>query len=156
MATREITIDICDRCGHEQDRADYMKGSIWGQLFIKYKGDRGGRSWAGDAGGVNTEGKVWLCMTCADSFYEFLKCDKERIAELEAMLIKCAKAFRSYEAHHASKHAAGQPATAFSSNPEQLLEATPAHIKAKENGALAAAIEGLIGEERPAPTLHNP
>lgn len=76
-----------------------------------------------------------------------MKSDKERIVELEAMLIKCAKVFRSYEAHHASKHAAGQPDTAFSSNPEQLLEVIPAHIKAKKNGALAAAIEDLIGVE---------
>lgn len=73
MATKTIIIDICDRCGLEHNRADYMKGGAWGQVNINYKGDHGGRSYAGDAGGANTEGKLWFCRTCAEDFYEFIK-----------------------------------------------------------------------------------
>lgn len=73
MATKTIVIDTCDRCGFEQNRADYYSGSVWGQVKIKYKGDHGGRSWAGDAGGISTEGNVWLCRQCAEDFYKFLE-----------------------------------------------------------------------------------
>lgn len=73
MATKTIVIDVCDRCGGEHNRADYMKGDAWGQVNISYKGDHGGRGYTGDAGGANTEGKLWLCRTCAEDFYEFIK-----------------------------------------------------------------------------------
>lgn len=73
MATKTITINICDRCGSEHDHADYMKGNQWGQMNVAWKGDTGGRAYDGAAGGLNHEGKAWLCMPCTDEFLTFMK-----------------------------------------------------------------------------------
>jgi hypothetical protein len=49
MSERTIVIKVCDRCKSEHNRDDYMKGGSWGQTDVSWSGDRGGRSWQGDA-----------------------------------------------------------------------------------------------------------
>ncbi len=73
MGTRTITINVCDRCGTEQDMADYTKGASWGQLSLEWKGDRGGRTHDGAAAGTNLAGKVWLCLKCTNQFCDFMR-----------------------------------------------------------------------------------
>lgn len=73
MTTITKTINVCDRCGHQQDMGTYMAGNHWGQCSVGWLGDKGGRSWQGDAGGVNLKGKAWLCETCTDAFLEFMR-----------------------------------------------------------------------------------
>lgn len=72
MATKTITINVCDRCGSEHNAADYMSGNAWGQMTINYQGDTGGRAYDGAAGGLNHKGTKWLCMTCTDAFFNFM------------------------------------------------------------------------------------
>jgi hypothetical protein len=73
VATKTITINVCDRCGAESDAADYMAGNAWGQMTIDYHGDTGGRAYDGAAAGLNHKGKKWLCMACTDEFLTFMR-----------------------------------------------------------------------------------
>ena len=73
MAQITTVINVCDRCGSQHNAADYMKGSVWGQLTVTWKGDKGGRAYDGAAGGLNLEGKAWLCRICTDDFLDFIK-----------------------------------------------------------------------------------
>lgn len=72
MATETTTTLICDRCGSRHDQARYMAGNSWAQLNLAWRGDKGGRTCQGDAGGVNIEGKAWLCEPCVDAFVAFM------------------------------------------------------------------------------------
>lgn len=73
MATKSIVIDVCDRCGSEHNRADYMKSNEWGQVNVNWNGDMGGRDYLGNGAQVKTEGKAWLCRICANDFYVFMQ-----------------------------------------------------------------------------------
>lgn len=73
MAQITTVINVCDRCGSQHNAAEYMKGHVWGQLTVAWKGDKGGRAYDGAAGGLNLEGKAWLCRVCTDDFLDFIK-----------------------------------------------------------------------------------
>ena len=73
MATITSTINVCDRCGTQHNASEYMAGNSWGQLNVQWSGDRGGRSYAGDAGGINLKGKASLCEKCTAAFEEFMR-----------------------------------------------------------------------------------
>lgn len=73
MGIKQITkiVCTCDKCGHQEDRADYGKGSSWGQLSVSWKGDMGSRDAFGNAGGANISGEAWLCGVCACEFLRY-------------------------------------------------------------------------------------
>lgn len=73
MAQITTVINVCDRCGSQHNAADYMKGNVWGQLNVGWKGDKGGRAYDGAAGGMSLNGKAWLCMACTDLFLAFME-----------------------------------------------------------------------------------
>lgn len=73
MAQITTVINVCDRCGSQHNAAEYMAGNVWGQLNIGWRGDKGGWSWDGAGGGVNLQGKAWLCRVCTEDFLEFMK-----------------------------------------------------------------------------------
>lgn len=73
MSTITETINVCDRCGSRHKASEYMAGNHWGNLNVVWNGDKGGRSYAGDAGGITIKGKAWLCETCTEAFEEFMK-----------------------------------------------------------------------------------
>lgn len=73
MAQITTTINVCDRCGSQHDASKYMSGGEWGQLNLAWKGDKGGRTMQGDAGGINLSGKAWLCLKCTDAFLAFMR-----------------------------------------------------------------------------------
>ena len=73
MSAITTVINVCDRCGSQHDASRYMSGGSWGQLTVGWKGDKGGRTMQGDAGGVNLAGHAWLCEKCTDAFLEFME-----------------------------------------------------------------------------------
>lgn len=73
MSTITTVINVCDRCGSQHNAADYMKGNEWGHLSVAWSGDKGGRSYQGDAAGFNIKGKAWLCLPCTNAFEAFMK-----------------------------------------------------------------------------------
>jgi hypothetical protein len=73
VTTKTIIINVRDRCGHEQNMAEYSSGNEFGQLDVAWAGDIGGRGYDGAAGGVNLKGKAWLCLACTKAFQGFMK-----------------------------------------------------------------------------------
>lgn len=72
MAVETVTTMVCDRCGSRHDNSKYMAGSSWGQLSVKWSGDKGGRAYDGAAGGISLKGEAWLCQQCTDGFLGFM------------------------------------------------------------------------------------
>lgn len=68
----KTVVAICDKCGNEGDTANSNDRNEWGEIFVKFKGHLGGRSYSGDAGGTNYEGRKWFCLDCTKKFLEFI------------------------------------------------------------------------------------
>lgn len=75
MGIKTVTVRQveCDRCKGKDDTGQMEGRNAWGELNIAYKGHTGGRAYDGAAGGVNHQGKAWLCMHCTQAFFAFMR-----------------------------------------------------------------------------------